>query len=303
MAIYKASKTLDAIEKSIEKDQGAAYRGFLEKIIPTVGDAYDSSPPEPRSHLGASIIGQECHRAIWYGFRWYKAPKFSGRMIRLFNRGHLEEARFVAILLTIGCEVYQQDANGKQFRISASGGHFSGSLDSVIKGIPDLPADLPCLGEFKTHNDASFNKLVKGGVKESKPEHYVQMQIYMRYMNLTVAIYMAVNKNNDEIWAELIPLDSEFADGYSEIAEGIVFQNTPPRKLSTSPGFWKCRYCDFRGICHLGEPADINCRTCLFSKPQADGSWVCKKHGHLLSKKEQLLGCGDYEASTKIVSD
>ena len=38
-------------------------------------------------------------------------------MLRLFNRGHIEEARFIAMLLTIGMPVYQQDAEGKQFRI------------------------------------------------------------------------------------------------------------------------------------------------------------------------------------------
>ena len=44
-----------------------------------------------RSHLGASVIGNKCKRAIWFNFRWVKKPEFSGRQLRLFNRGHKEE--------------------------------------------------------------------------------------------------------------------------------------------------------------------------------------------------------------------
>src|SRR5208283_4628088 len=55
-----------------------------------------------RKHLGASDIGHQCERYLWYKFRWMCEPKFSGRMLRLFNRGHLEEARFIEWLEGIG---------------------------------------------------------------------------------------------------------------------------------------------------------------------------------------------------------
>ena len=44
-----------------------------------------------RAHLGASMIGRECNRALWYGFRWATVPNFPGRVLRLFKRGHDEE--------------------------------------------------------------------------------------------------------------------------------------------------------------------------------------------------------------------
>lgn len=62
-----------------------------------------------RSHLGASEIGDECQRKLWYRFRWFYTPKFDPRLKRLFNRGHLEEDRFVDYLRGIGCEVQQFD--------------------------------------------------------------------------------------------------------------------------------------------------------------------------------------------------
>src|SRR4051812_41371024 len=85
-----------------------------------------------RHHLGASIIGKECSRAIWYTFRWVKFEVFNGRMLRLFDRGKLEEARIINWLKGIGCQVWEVDPNtGKQFRIWGVNGHYGGSADSV----------------------------------------------------------------------------------------------------------------------------------------------------------------------------
>ena len=37
------------------------------------------------AHLGASIIGKDCERALWYDFRWVTRWAFTGRMLRLFD--------------------------------------------------------------------------------------------------------------------------------------------------------------------------------------------------------------------------
>src|SRR5690606_25468238 len=96
---------------------------------------------------------------------------------------------------------------GKQYRISHENGHFGGSGDGVAVGIPDLAPETPALTEWKTHNDKSFADLKKRGVRESKPEHYVQMCTYMRKMGLAVALYGAVNKNIASIILKLVPLN------------------------------------------------------------------------------------------------
>ena len=35
-----------------------------------------------RDHLGASIIGKSCARALWYDFRWITPARHSGRLLR-----------------------------------------------------------------------------------------------------------------------------------------------------------------------------------------------------------------------------
>lgn len=292
-----ATKTLAAIEAMVAADQGATYRKFLGSVLPHIGDAYSTKSDRHRGHLGASMIGRECARDIWYNFNWATASAFDGRMIRLFNRGHLEEGRFIAMLLGIGCQVYQQDAQGKQFRIGDVEGYFGGSGDGVVVGIPDLPAGEAAMCEFKTYNDKTFSKLKSEGVKQSKPEHYAQMNIYMRKMNLANCLYMAVNKNNDELWAEIVSLDVENADQHLEKARSIVWLATPPPRISESAGFFKCKFCSHYKVCHKSQAPDVNCRTCSHVEKVGAGEWRCNKTMCKLTTQDQLDACGEYRVS------
>ena len=299
-----ATKTLAAIEDNIRADGGSTYRGFLGKVIPHMGDAYRTGPDDFRSHMGASIMGGKCGRAIWYSFRWATKPNFGGRLLRLFNRGHLEEARFIAMLLAIGVTVYQQDENGNQYRISGSAGHYGGSGDGIGVNIPDIPPGVASVLEFKTHNDASFKTLVKEGVRSAKFEHYVQMQQYMRKMQLTIALYMAVNKNNDELYAEIVPLDVATADVFIDRADKIIWMVNAPEKIGKPPsaGNYDCKWCDHRPVCHLKAAPAVNCRTCRFGfpTPNGDAEWVCTNALNApvtpvqIDKARQLTGCNHY---------
>lgn len=329
-----ATRTLRAFEDSVFADQGNQFRMWLGRVLPHMSDAYRQDNELFRSHMGASTIGRDCAREVWFSFRWATERKAEGRMLRLWNRGHLEEARFIALLLSIGCEVFQQDADGKQFRISELGGHYGGSGDGVFKGCPDLEVGLPALSEFKTHNDKSFKKLAgdnwdawfdyhvmgltkgvrvppqfKGeGVRSAKPEHYIQMQQYMRKMGLAVGVYFAVDKDNDHIYAEVVPLDTETADKYLGRAISIVQLPAPPKRISDSPGWFGCKFCDHRMVCHFGAAPAKNCRTCEWSTPVPDGTWRCDQPDNVsanggqpltLNKARQLEGCGNWAKHSK----
>lgn len=299
MALILATKTLDKIEQVIHADQGASYRGFLKQVMPHIGDAYRSEKETFRSHMGASALGRKCGREIWYSFHWATVGNHTGRMMRLFNRGHMEEGRFIAMLLCIGVKVYQQDANGKQYAISGSAGHYGGSGDGVGVGIPDLPPGLPALLEFKTHSKASFDKLVKEGVRASKFEHFVQVQQYMRKMGLTATLYVAVNKNDDTLYAEIILLEAETADTFIARADKIVWMHRAPEKIGKPPsiGNYDCKFCDHKAMCFTKQKPPVNCRTCEYSRPTDTGHavWVCTAQNNLpLTKEMQLVGCTNW---------
>lgn len=256
-------------------------------------------------HLGASEIGRECERQIWYNFRWAASKEFEGRMLRLFETGNLAESRMVGNLSSIGVDVRPFDLKtGRQFRMEMFGGHFGGSLDGILIGLLEAPKTWHLL-EMKTHNEKSFVELVKKGVEKAKYEHYVQMQTYMGMSHeqphdspipvLDRAFYFAVNKNTDELYMERVHYDGGLYLGIKEKVRRIVFATVPPPKISESKEFFQCRWCDYKDICH-GTPEEYqkpkkNCRSCLFSTPVDDGTWRCEKFDKTLCLEEQRSGC------------
>ena len=59
-------------------------------------------------------------------------------------------------------------------------------------------------------------------MKKEKPEHYAQMQLYMKYGNMKKALYFSVCKDNDKIHTELIDFNKEDAEAYLLKAKELV---------------------------------------------------------------------------------
>jgi hypothetical protein len=261
---------------------------------------------DARTHLGASIIGHDCKAYAWNTFRWLKQEDFSGQMLRLFNRGHEEEARFVRWLTLIGFEVRELDPETqKQFRISGSKGHFGGSLDSMMRAPEryNLPFDLIFLGEFKTHNENSFTKLAGPktpgnrvrtggkGVQLSKPMHFRQCCSYGRVYGFKYGIYCAVNKDTDELYFEIVQISDNQADDLFRKADDIIFSQTQPMKIAQVATYTNCKYCNFKGICHLGEIPEKNCRSCVNAFPVDNAEWNCHVYNVNIPIEVIKTGC------------
>lgn len=247
-----------------------------------------------RPHLGCSIIGHDCARYLWQTFRWIAKPKFDGRMLRLFNRGQREEPVIDEELIGIGAEVSSGPAPGEQWRVSACGGHVGGSLDSVVRGLPGGSATQWELLEDKTHNAKSFKDLVAKGVKESKPQHWAQVLLYLKLTGMTRANYIAVNKDTDDLYHERVHADDDAAQTLLERAERVVFAAEPPLRLSDDPSWYGCKWCHFHASCH-GDAAPLpTCRSCVHATPDRDGTWQCERHGRTLTVGDQKLACADH---------
>ena len=243
-----------------------------------------------RLHLGASLIGKPCDRSLWYDFRWTTVAQHPGRLLRLFETGQLEEARIVRNLRRIGTTVLEVDPEtGRQWRVEAHGGHFGGSLDAVALNLPEAPKTWHVL-EFKTHASKSFVELVAQGVRQAKPQHFAQMQIYLRLTTLTRAMYLAVNKNNDDLYVERIELDADYADRLLAKAGRILFAARPLDRVSDDPAWYECRNCDHAEVCRGEAAAAVNCRTCLASTP-IEGGWWCERQQRALSDADQRAAC------------
>ena len=243
-----------------------------------------------RSHLGASLIGKACERALWYDFRWTTKARFEGRVLRLFETGNREEERLVRNLRRTGATVLEVDPEtGRQFRVQAHGGHFGGSLDGVAIHLLEAPKAWHVL-EFKTHSNKSFTDLVAKKVRESKPQHFAQMQIYMHLMGMNRAMYLAVNKDTDDLYVQRVEADVAYTEQLLEKARRIIFAPTPLPRISEEPSWYQCRLCDHADVCHGTRAAEVNCRTCLHSSP-VEGGWHCDRHQKPLSEVDQRTGC------------
>lgn len=254
---------------------------------------------EPREQYGvvrASAIGK-CERFLWYRFRWADEPEaFEPRILRLFETGQLEEARMIAWLQGAGVAVQAVDPEtGDQWEVIALAGHFKGHLDGVAIGVIEAPKTSHLL-ECKTHNAKSYAQLLRHGVAVSKPEHVAQMQVYMHLKGLTRALYLAKNKDTDELHAERVEYDVALATELLAKAERVIRTDRAPARIAEDPESFLCRFCSSRPICHLGAFALRNCRTCLHAAPELDGDarWRCARHKRDLTREDQEAGCAHH---------
>lgn len=264
----------------------AIYEGYLKGR-----DNYDSTS------LSISLIGHECDRNLWMTLRWASPQEaLTGQVLRRFATGNIEETRLLDDLERAGFEVQRfVDGTERQFKVFGIGGHVRGMLDGKVKGLPEAPETMHVV-EAKSHNSRSFKDLTKKGLQESKPNHYAQVQMYMHFESISRALYLAVNKDSDELFAERVPYDAKFCFDLIIRIERIIGEAKAPSKIAENADKYPCVMCNHKSVCH-GETFGRNtCRTCIHATPvidheSKDATWLCERFGKTLSVKEQREGC------------
>lgn len=262
-----------------------------------------------RNHLGASAIGDECRRKLWYMFRWVGKSTESGRVYRLFNRGHREETRHFEWLRGMGFQVWthneneiKEDGSFAQFRIkNQCKGHFGGSLDAIAKFPASYNIDEPILVSCKTNGTgAGFNKVKNEALVIAKPEHYTQESIYGLDYGISYVLYLNANKNDDDIAIKVEKLDFALAERMIVKAESIIFSQTPPPRLSENPIAYQCKnLCQFKDICHYKKPPMKNCRSCVKCTPIENKQFYCNQWNAIIPGPAELLsGCDEWSSIT-----
>lgn len=268
-----------------------------EPTTPTIEGLIDArrkaQTEPPRPHLGCSQIGNHCDRWIWLAFRWAVIERFSGRMLRLFDRGKREERIVIALLRGIGMEIVTQQ-NGKQLSVDF-GGHFRGSIDGLIlRGVPEAPKAQHIL-EIKTSGKKGFEELLAKGVQKAKRQHWAQMQVYMRGRGVDRALYVSVCKDDDRIYTERVRLDREAADRLIAKAHHIsMSQRIVEPCAGAAPDWYECKRCAAHEFCHGDRQMERNCRTCESARPEGNGTWTCLRYSATIPLDWQARGCEEY---------
>jgi hypothetical protein len=148
-----------------------------------------------------------------------------------------------------------------------------------------------------------FKDMQKSGVKKAKPEHYAQMQIYMKWSidqfgedGCRRALYFVVNKDNDDIYTERLEYNKQEAQALVDKAMAVITAPEPPVGVSTDPTWFECKFCDYQAICHGTDVPIPTCRSCVHATPELGGNavWSCASHSTVLSEKMQRKGCNDH---------
>ena len=268
-----------------------------QPIVNLIDAAHQERQEPPRPHLGCSTLGHHCDRWLWLSFRWAVVEKFDGRILRLFRRGHLEEPQIISDLRSIGIDI-----DGSQDHVDF-GSHVSGSVDGVIHhGVPTAE-NTPHVAEFKTHSKKSFTDLKKG-VQESKPMHYVQMQVYMLGLKLKRALYVAICKDDDHMHTERVRFDIDVAKKAVARGKRIALSDRMPEPCTgASKAWYLCKFCAAYSFCHESEPTKQgNCRTCAHATAKADSTWRCERHNsENIPLDYQRTGCDSHTIHPDLV--
>lgn len=274
----------------------ARHLASLAERIHNDIDAFcvDTMSDEHRAHMGASVIGHDCDAHVWYAFRWARKEVFSGRMLRLFERGKIEEARITKYLRGIGFTISDVDDTGKQFKIADATGHYGGSTDGLgVPPYPEFPIKMVC--EFKTHNAGSFRGLKEKGLVLSKPRHWAQMNSYGKGFQIEYGLYIGVGKNDDDLHIECLPLDWGAADDLHRRAERLIRSQVRPAKIALNPSHFECKFCAFLDQCHHGKPLEMNCRSCVHAHAIEGAQWGCDFHKVVLPLDFLPKGCTNWK--------
>ncbi len=211
--------------------------GKLTKRI----ESQEVKEEERRTYIGASLIGSECLRQIWYEYTGASAEPISLKLKRTFEIGKRLEGLVIDLIQDCGITVLSEVAANKLFDKGLD--FFQGTMDAYL---PDYEAIL----EIKTAKDASFKLFVKSGLKKWNPRYYAQIQSYMGMSGIFSACILVLNKDNSEIWDEFVNYDPDFYESLRQKAKLINDAKIPPPRINGSPLWYQCKSCKFRKICH-----------------------------------------------------
>jgi len=198
-----------------------------ERIEPLVDDALvaERAVIPARDYLSASRIGEPCARRLCYELMQVPidgGADFSGRMLRVFEAGHRFEEMTVRWLRLAGFDLRTHKRNGEQFGFSVAGGRFRGHIDGVIVGGPAVGIEYPVLFEHKALRSSSWQAVAKHSVKVSKPIYWAQVVIYMAYLEVAQTLFVALDKDTEQLRYELVSFDPPAAQALSDKAVTII---------------------------------------------------------------------------------
>jgi hypothetical protein len=197
-----------------------------------------------RNYIGASSIGSDCLRQLYYEFNNFDGEQIPAKLQRIFDVGSTLEGLIISWLQECGLQI----------EIPGKGNNFLGFKDKSLKyfqGHCDaLILEPRSILELKTARDSSFKIFVSKGCKAWSPRYYAQVQSYMGMSEIERASILVLNKDTSEVHDELIEFNEYYYEELKIRAQAIFKAETPPPRVNNSPFWFQCKMCRFKRICH-----------------------------------------------------
>jgi hypothetical protein len=204
---------------------------------------------QPRSYLGASLIGAECARQIQ--FTWMVAStSFPARVRSIFNRGHFFEAETRQLLVDAGFALAPPEA----LSFVAVEGMIAGHADGIIVSAPAVAGlTIPALWECKALNARNYRAVERDGLAKVFPRYSAQIAVYQNFLNvLNPALVSIVNSDSCERLYFTIPFDArraqEAIDRAVQVIKATRAGELLPRFDPACEDF-RCKMCSYRERC------------------------------------------------------
>lgn len=197
-----------------------------------------------RNYIGASLIGDECSRKIWYEYKGYEGEPHSPLLLRTFAIGKRLEGLVLDLIKESGLNVINDDGTGSCMDSELP--YFRGTYDALL-------FKPRAILEIKTAKDSSFKLFVKKGLKKWSPRYYSQLQAYMGMSEIYESYIVVINKDTSEIMDEHVLFDEPHYLGLRQKAALIAGASIPLPRISNSPLWFQCKQCQFNKICHTKD--------------------------------------------------
>ena len=179
----------------------------------------------------------KCPRAVFFKFKNAPREPMDARILRIFERGENIHRSIFNILYRLRLGVVTEIPIPSQEIIS-------GRADAIL-----------CIGnqnyvlDIKSINSMLFRKLV-----EPKEENVFQVQLYMHFFNITKAILLYIDKDQQEMKEFFVNYDEVLCKGLLDKFYALkdqVEKNILPARIEDYPRNWQCNYCQFKDVCKL----------------------------------------------------
>ena len=217
------------------------------RLTQMVEKSMNVSRETSRNYIGASSIGSECLRKVWYEYRGVEGAPVSNKLQRTFNVGKRLETLVTDALIDSGLElILPADVNHFLKYFDEDLPYFQGHCDAIWK-------DEEAVIEVKTARDSSFKIFINKGLEKWSQSYYSQVQAYMGMSGMKTGYVICLNKDTSELHDEQVEFNQDYYDCLKARAVLVHDTEEPLNRVNSSPFYIACRSCKFRDVCHGGK--------------------------------------------------